>query len=141
MKNVKISSGNNWQALSPEYVHDDVITFNNREFLSKEGIGLTVNNTLSTIQDETTNNYSKLMLTDATRASDIMSLNVSKERYPDQFTTYIASDAYPNLANASGYLRVVESTDEDDLRRDHHLLSDGTTQTWNTENTEHSKVK
>ena len=132
MKNVKISSGNNWQALSPEYVHDDVITFNNREFLSKEGVGLTVNNTLSTIQDETTNNYSKLMLTDATRASDIMFLNVSKERYPDQFTTYIASEAYPYLSNASEYLKVVESTDEDDLRRDHHLLSDGTTQTWNT---------
>ena len=116
MNNVQIQSDVNWVPLSPEYVHDNRLEFKNLNISSKEGITLTINNTMSAIVDETINNYSRLSLTDTSRLEDFISLDLNVVKYPEQFTSYLLMNAFPSVHPASRYFKTIDTKDNINYR-------------------------
>lgn len=116
MRNVKIESGNNWKSLDINYEFDDRVTFDNSDVTSSDGVSLNLNNTLSNNVDISNNNYSVMMMSDLTRTSDIISLNLTTDRYPEQFTTSIIFDAFPTVNGGSKYLKILPRVDDSNVR-------------------------
>jgi len=116
MRNVKINTGDNWKSLDINYEFDDRVKFKNSNVTSSDGVSLNLNSTLSNNVDISTNNYSTMMMSDLTRVSDIVSLDLTTGRYPEQFTTSIIFDAFPNTNGGSKYLKVLPRADDSNVR-------------------------
>jgi hypothetical protein len=116
MRNVKITTGDNWKSLDINYEFDDRVKFDNSNVISTDGVTLNLNSTLSNNVDISNNNYSTMMMSDLTRVSDIVSLDLDTDRYPEQFTTSIVFDAFPSVNGGSKYLKVLPRTDDSDVR-------------------------
>ena len=116
MRNVKIKSGDNWKSLDINYEFDDRVKFDNSNVTSSDGISLNLNNTLANNVDISNNNYTTMMMSDLTRVGDIVSLDLTTNQYPEQFTTSIVFDAFPTPDGSSKYLKVLPRTDDSDVR-------------------------
>ena len=116
MRNVKIKSGDNWKSLDINYEFDGRVKLDNINVTSVDGVMLNLNKTLSNNVDITNNNYTAMMLTDMTRISDIMSVDLYTDKFPEQFTTSIVFDAFPSVNGGSKYLKTLPRNDDSDDR-------------------------
>ena len=116
MRNVKIKSGDNWKSLDINYEFDGRVKLDNVNVTSVDGVMLNLNKTLSNNVDITNNNYTAMMLTDMTRIGDIMSIDLSTSKYPEQFTTSIIFDAFPSVNGGSKYLKILPRNNDSDER-------------------------
>jgi hypothetical protein len=92
MKKVTITS-DTVKPLQPSYVNDVDVVLNNKTFQSKEGIELTINESLSSPQDSVLSNYSALTLTNKQSLDSIGYIKTNKtSNYPEKFTTYLAGN-------------------------------------------------
>ena len=116
MRNVKITNGENWNSLKINYTHDDRVKFDNKIVTSSDGVTLNLNNTLSNNTDISNNNYTSMLLSDLTRINDIISVDLTTNKYPEQFTTSLVFDAFPSATGSSKYLKILPRNDNSDER-------------------------
>lgn len=107
MKNIQIQPGTNWVSLEPEYKHDRLLKLHNINSRTSDGITLTINTTLTSTVDEKVNNYSKLILTDTNKLSDLAKIDLDQKKFPQQYTTYIMLNGFPTKSGATKYLKVI----------------------------------
>ena len=87
------------------YEPDSDLIINQNTFVTQQGLTLNLVNALSSLQDETINNYSNIFLTDTLPVNDIITLPL-KQSIPLTFSTYLALTAYPQPNSNTYYVSI-----------------------------------
>ena len=112
MKLSKISENPTWKSLSFEHQHDDVIKTNDAvQYNTSDGFKIDVCSIQQHGKFSTSDKYTNYTLTDDVMASDLFTIETPVDTYPDQFTTTLMTDAYPNRSAGSAYVKVIETDD------------------------------
>ena len=122
MRNIQIQSGTNWVSLRPEYKHDKLLKLRSVDSSTSDGITLTINNTLTSTVDEKVNNYSKLILTDTNKLSDLTEVDLDQNEFPQQYTTYLMLNGFPTRSGITKYLKAIPEINDIPTRQ--HVTGD-----------------
>lgn len=116
MRNVKIESNKNWHAVDLKYKFDSRVTLDNKQVISADGLSLNINKTLSNSVDVVNNNYTHMMMSDLSKTKDLIDIDISHTRYPEQFTTSLVFDSFPTFSSNSKFLKVLPRNDDSNDR-------------------------
>lgn len=125
MKLSNISTNTGWKSLAFAHQHDKVLNVNDStDFVTSDGFKIDICSLQKHTKHTTSDKYTNYMLTDDTMVSDLFNVETSVSKYPDEFTTSLLVDAYPNRLPGSAFVRIIE-TDQTDTGRDFIVGQDG----------------
>lgn len=139
MKSLKITPNVNWHTVEPEYGPDSFLKMDNTDVNTKDGVQFNLSYAMKNAVDVKTNNYTQTVLTDNIRPDNAFTPDLNVDKFPEQFTTHLVTNAFPFYRGFSSYLKVIEHEGDENYRW--HVMGERTFitedtlpgyPTWNT---------